>query len=58
MSIFDLPDCNQHEFMSFFSASEPGKAQLGTDRLKGERVAVQGVGSLGGGLCHCLAKAA
>lgn len=30
--------------------------RLGTDSLKGVRVAVQGVGSVGGGLCHYLAK--
>jgi len=30
--------------------------KLGTDTLKGVRVAVQGVGSVGGGLCHYLAK--
>jgi leucine dehydrogenase len=30
--------------------------KLGIDSLKGIRVAVQGVGSVGGGLCHYLAK--
>jgi leucine dehydrogenase len=30
--------------------------KLGTDSLKGVRVAVQGVGSVGGSLCHYLAK--
>ena len=30
--------------------------KFGTDSLKGMRVAVQGVGSVGGGLCHYLAK--
>ncbi len=30
--------------------------KLGVDNLKGVRVAVQGVGSVGGGLCHYLAK--